>query len=177
MARFYKQIVFALIDPHDVMKRLVRNPNYGGDPVIVPNACSIPLVERDMKPKFFRQLEDHVAKHGFRNPILVYLTPTGYHLQFGGSRLRVAKRLDIKIPAIVVDYTGRQQGETVTKDNWQSFFTDTPKQFEFTDYGIDTHYNLERARRENYDPGGFAWVDDVDDTSFIDEEFPWLNPD
>lgn len=170
-------VKFGLIEPHDVMKRLVRNPNYGGKPCTVPNSCWIPIVERDMKPKFFENLEDHVSKHGFRNPILVYLTPEGWLLQFGGSRLRVAKRLDIKIPAIVVDYVDRFEGPEVNESNWTEFFMDIPPIFEFTDYGIDTHYNLERARRDNYAKEGFNWVLDIDDRSFIDEEFPWVDHD
>lgn len=161
------------IDPQVVVDRLCRNPNYGGKPCIVPGACVIPAVERAMKPKFFEALSKDVAKNGWRNPILLYDTPEGLLLAFGGSRLRVAKQLDKVIPAIVVDYTGAYASfPEVTPDNWQDFFQDVPELFEFTDTGVDTHYSLERNRRQWYDPAGMAWV--PKDNDFMEEEFSWL---
>jgi hypothetical protein len=127
-----------------------------------------------MKPKFYAALEDNVRQDGFRNPILLYQTREGLLLGFGGSRLRVAKKLDILVPAIIVDYTDRfRLDEEVTPDNWEKFFQDIPALFVFTDIGIDTHYSLERNRREWYDPAGMAWV--PEDNDFLDEEFPWLH--
>lgn len=163
------------VDPQHVVQRVIRNPNYGGSPCVVPGTCRIPLRERDIKPKFFVALKANVSKSGFRNPVLLYDTPDGLLLSFGGSRLRVAKELDKKIPAIVVDYTGIYAlFREVTEHNWPSFFTDVPVLFEFTDYGIDTHYSLERNRREFYDKAGIRWTKGLDDTDFLDEEFEWL---
>ena len=164
---------YSTLDPHLITERLCRNPNYGGKPCTVPGSCVIPVIERAMKPKFFEALCKSVALEGFRNPILVYHTPEGTLLSFGGSRLRTAKRLDVGIPAIVVDYVGDfADCEEVTPDNWQDFFRDVPVYFEFTDIGVDTHYSLERARREWYDPAGMEWADP--DAEFIREEFEWL---
>ncbi len=161
------------VDPQVVTHRLIRNPNYGGAPSVVPGACVIPVIERKMKPKFFEALRKNVKLRGFRNPILLYDTPEGLLLSFGGSRLRVAKELDKKIPAIVIDYTGAYAlFEEVTPDNYTSIFTDVPVLFTFTDIGVDTHYSLERNRREYYDPAGMAWVPKGND--FVDEEFPWI---
>ena len=161
------------VNPQVVVNRLCRNPNYGGKPCVVPGACVIPAIERAMKPKFFEALSKDVAQNGWRNPILLYDTPEGLLLAFGGSRLRVAKQLDIPIPAIVVDYTGSYAVFIeVTADNWMSFFRDVPVLFVFTDTGVDTHYSLERNRRQWYDPAGMAWVPTGND--FIEEEFPWL---
>ena len=165
------------VDPELVMQRLIRNPNYGGKGCNVPGTCVIPLIERDIKPKFFEALEANVKRDGFRNPILLYATDQGLLLSFGGSRLRVAKRLGIKIPAIVVWYGDELNcwsTDTVTPDNYHIFFTDVPELFEFTDYGIDTHYSLERNRREFYDPKGMAWTEQADDTTFLSKEFPWI---
>ena len=160
---------------HRVTRRLIRNPNYGGSPSVVPGACIIPVIERKMKPKFFKALREDVRLHGFRNPILLYNTPEGLLLSFGGSRLRVAKELDVRIPAIVVDYAGDYVDcPEITPDNYQEFFRDVPVLFKFTDIGVDTHFSLERARREYYDPAGLAWTSNLDDTTFLDEEFPWL---
>ena len=160
---------------HRVTRRLIRNPNYGGSSSIVPGACIIPLVERKIKPKFFLALRENVRLYGFRNPILLYNTPEGLLLSFGGSRLRVAKELDVRIPAIVVDYAGDYvESPEVTPDNYQGFFRDVPMLFKFTDVGVDTHYSLERARRESYDAAGMEWTKGLDDTTFLDEEFSWL---
>ncbi len=164
------------IDPHRVVDRLIRNPNYGGLPSVVPGACVIPIVERAIKPKFFVALRKSVEENGFRNPILLYNTPEGLLLSFGGSRLRVAKALDKEIPAIIVDYVGTySKSERVLRDHWMPYFQDVPVLFKFTDIGIDTHYNLERNRRKYYDPKGMEWTARLDDAEFLDEEFPWLS--
>lgn len=172
------EIRFAEIDPHQVTHRLIRNPNYGGRGCEVPGACVIPVIERKIKPKFFKELRANVATDGFRNPIVLYrVHEFGLLLSFGGSRLRVAKELDITVPAIVVDYVGDYADcEEVTPDNWPTFFRDVPVHFEFTDNGIDTHYSLERMRREHYDPAGMEWTKDHEgDKEFLAEEFPWLS--
>lgn len=106
--------------------------------------------------------------------MLVWNFPEGLFLTFGGSRVVVAQELGVEaIPAIINDYTGAfGQASLVTADNLESYFTDLPRDYEFTDKGFDYHYNLERARRANHDPAGFAWVED--DPSWIEQEFPWL---
>lgn len=164
------------VDPQQVTHRVIRNPNYGGAPCTVPGTCIIPVIERKIKPKFFEALKKNVKLDGFRNPILLYNTPEGLLLAFGGSRLRVAKELDYPVPAIVVDYIGTYQlFEEVTPDNCREFFHDPPVLFEFTEYGVDTHYSLERNRRDKYDAAGMAWtLDDPGNEEFLTEEFPWL---
>ena len=159
-----------------VTQRLIRNPNYGGSSTVVRGACVIPIKFRDIKPKFFEALKENVKLDGFRNPILLYATPEGLLLSFGGSRLKVARELDKFIPAIVVDYTGGYvRSPEVLPSNFRDYFRDVPIHFEFTDYGIDTHYSLERNRREWYDPAGMAWVQDhTGNKDFLAEEFPWL---
>jgi hypothetical protein len=169
---------FAYVDPHRVTDRVIFNPNYGGKPCTVPGSCIIPFRERKIKPKFFLALRKDVKENGFRNPILLYNTPEGLLLSFGGSRLRVAKELDKEVPAIIVDYRWEDSEfvstEVVTEDNYQMYFRDVPVLFKITDVGVETHYSLERNRREWYDPAGMEWTKDVDDTEFLDEEFPWL---
>ncbi len=168
------------VAPTLVTQRLIRNPNYGGGPCNVPGTCVIPLIERHIKPKFFAALEANVKRDGFRNPVLLYSTNAGLLLSFGGSRLRVAKRLGIEIPAIVVRYHnerpyGTVYTDTVTPDNYHIFFTDVPELFKFTSYGVDTHYSLERNRRKHYDHAGMAWTEQADNTEFLADEFPWLS--
>lgn len=167
----------AAVDPALVTHRLIRNPNYGGKPTPIPGACVILIRERKIKPMFFVELKANVELHGFRNPILLYNCPEhGLLLAFGGSRLRVAKEIDKALPCIIVDYAGDYDGyDLVAPYNWREFFHDVPELFEFTETGVDTHYSLERGRREHYDPAGMAWVDDHPGcTEFLHKEFPWL---
>lgn len=168
---------YAVVDPLRVTQRIIFNPNYGGKGCDVPGTCIVPVVERQMKPLFFEALLKDVDTAGFRNPITLYNTKQGLLLSFGGSRLRVAKQLEKDIPALIVDYTGAFEfDEEVTMDNFEDFFTDVPVYFEWTDYGIDTHYSLERLRRSDYDPAGMAWVVDYQGTTdFLTREFPWLS--
>ena len=167
---------YSHVDPNLVTHRLIRNPDYGGKPCQVPGTCVIPVVERKIKPKFFVALSADVAAHGFRNPIVLYnVEEYGLLLSFGGSRLRVAKELDRPIPAIVVDYTGEFCGyDEVTPSNYEKFFRDPPTLFEFTVDGVDTHYSLERLRRDKYDAAGMEWTKELKDKDFLAEEFSWL---
>ena len=167
---------YAMVDPNQIINRIVFNPNYGGKACTVPGTCIVPITERQMKPEFFVAMTASISQTGYRNPITLYNTPEGLLLSFGGSRLRVAKQLDIDIPAIVVDYTGGfEDEEEVTMDNYVDFYTDVPVYFEWTNYGIETHYSLERMRREHYDPQGMEWTKDLEDTTFLAKEFPWLS--
>jgi hypothetical protein len=174
------RVRYAHVDPFLVIKRMIRNPNYGGDPCTVPGTCIIPVIERKIKPKFFKALRKDVSINGFRNPILLYNTPEGLLLSFGGSRLRVAKDLRMDVPAIIVDYVDLAESEftfnsdPVTPGNYFKFFRDEPVLFKFTDIGVDTHYALERNRRRYYDPAGMAWTEGIEDDDFVAEEFPWL---
>jgi hypothetical protein len=167
---------YAHVPSWKVEKRIIFNPNYGGLGCQVPGTCIIKVVERKIKPKFFEALRASVEAEGFRNPITLYNTQEGLLLSFGGSRLRVAKELRILVPAIIVDYVGTfRHDSVVTADNYEEFYRDPPVYFEWTDTGIETHYSLERLRREYYDPAGMEWTHDYDgDKTFIEEEFPWL---
>lgn len=167
----------ATVDPQTITHRIVFNPQYGGDPVSVPGAVMARLPRAPDKPGFFKALQENIKMDGFRNPIILYNTVEGLLLEFGGSRLRVAQRLDKRIPAIVVDYTGEYLlFEEVGSHNWKTFFRDIPEYFEFHDEGVSTHYSMERNRRNNHDPAGLVWVKDHEgDVSFLKDEFPWIS--
>jgi len=167
-------IRYALVYANRIQNRLVRNSNYSTSHVSLNNWCQVPHKPATRKHKFFAALTENVKRKGFRNPIIVYALPEGLLLSFGGSRLRVAHQLDMMIPCIVVDYTGEFDTYTeVTPSNWQRCFRDVPEYFEFTDDGIDTHYSLERNRRNTYDPKGMAWAEP--DADFIELEFGWID--
>ena len=170
------------VDPQVVNYRIIFNPNYGGPPCQVPGTVIIPInaPRKVDKPLFLKSLKSNVKSDGFRNPIILYSTTNGLLLEFGGSRLRVAKALDKRIPAIIVDYTGDYTlFEEVGPHNWKTFFRDVPEYFEFTDAGVSTHYSIEKNRRNHYDPAGLAWMADHEGgpTFIADmaEEFPWIS--
>jgi hypothetical protein len=160
----------------DVLGRLIRNPNYGGPSAGAHGWTWRPDINKASKPVFAEALTEDIKKNGVRNPILVYcFDDSGLYLVFGGSRWKSAQLAGMEeIPAIINDYTRQVYAdlETVTPENVTSFFTDPPRDYEFGEKGFDYHYNLERARRQNHDPAGFAWYDGT--PPFIAREFPWL---
>jgi len=164
------------VDSQIVRRRIIFNPNYGGDPTEVPGTCTVRCINKGVKPQTRAAITKSVKAEGFRNPILVYATVSGVHLSFGGGRLLAAQQLDVPIPAIVVDYSGDfQLFEEVTPDNWRGFFRDVPEFFEFSDAGVHTHYGLERGRNEWFDPAGIEWAKELDDNEFLIKESPWLS--
>lgn len=166
---------YARIDSARIQRRLVRNAAYCADHVSLNGWCHTPLTPARTKPKFFEAMRESVQREGFRNPIVVYALPEGIMLSFGGSRLRVAHELGLPIPCIVADYTGEFDGAPeVTEDNYASFFVDVPQHFAIDGDGVDTHYSLERNRRNEYDAAGMAWADASPNKQFLEEEFPWI---
>ena len=169
-----KDVRFANIAIGDIRGRLIRNPNYGGPAVGVHGWTWRPEISKHGKKGFLKALKESIIEHGVRNPVLVWSFDEGLFLTFGGSRIRACIQAGIEtIPAIINDHTGDyKESPLVTPENVEGFFTDIPRDWEFTEDGFDYHYNLERARRANHDPSGFAWLDDTPD--WIAKEFPWL---
>ena len=167
-------IRFACIRPSSIMGRLIRNPHYGGPSLALHGWTWRPEISKHGKEGFQQALVDSIAASGVRNPILVWSLPEGTLLTFGGSRVRACIEAGVEsIPAIVNDHTGDfDDSPLVTPENYSEFFTDVPRDVEFTADGFDYHYNLERARRINHDPAGLAWVEG--DPDWITREFPWL---
>jgi hypothetical protein len=123
------------------------------------------------------QLRHSIQAEGVRNPVLVYAFPEGDFLVFGGSRVLACFDVGLySVPAIVNDHCGRyKDAERVTPENWRAFFEDVPKDFEFTEYGADYHYALERNRRHQFDPAGLKWTEaEGVDPAYLREEFSWL---
>jgi hypothetical protein len=161
------------IDPLAIDGRLIRNPNYGG-PSVGPHGWTWRVeISKHGKENFQDALTASIREDGVRNPILLYAFSEGIYLTFGGSRVRAAREAGVPVPAIVNDYAGRfEDCPLVGMDTVESFFTDPPRDYEFGPDGFDYHYNLERARRANHDPSGFAWLGDT--PAWIATEFPWL---
>ena len=168
---------YALVPIDRILGRLIRNPHYGGPGVGPFGWTWRPEISKAAKPGFHEALAESIREEGIRNPVLLYTFSEGdYYLTFGGSRVVAAAKAGyVEVPAIINDYTlVHETADPVTPENVESFFTDPPRDYEFGERGFDYHYNLERARRANHDPAGFAWVDG--DPAWINKEFPWLVP-
>lgn len=166
---------YSFIQCESILGRLIRNPHYGGPSVSLNGWRYKTSISNHTKPGFQAALESSIRSEGVRNPILVWTLPEGTFLVFGGSRLRAAREAGLdKIPALINDYTGKYKlAPRVTPKNIKNYFKDPPREFDWTDDGVDYHYNLERARRHEHDTAGFAWLEG-ETPSFIAEEFPWL---
>lgn len=171
----FRGVYYGLVPIDRITGRLIRNPNYGGPSVALNGWRWRPEISTHTKPGFQKYLNESVRRSGVRNPILVWSLPEGIFLTFGGSRVKAAQSAGlVSIPAIINDYTGEfAGGARVREDNLHTFFKDPPRDYEFGPDGFDYHYNLERARRENHDPAGFAWLEG-EEPEFLNKEFPWL---
>jgi hypothetical protein len=170
------RVVYAVIDPNDLRGRVIRCANYNTNTLSVYNWCWAPDLSRARKPKFMEALRESINAEGVRNPIIAYSISGELYLSFGGSRALAARELGVlQLPAIINVYDDRfSDGAIVTPDNIGEFYTDLPSNFEFSPYGFEQHYGLERNRRKTFDPAGTAWTANLDDTSFLEEEFEWL---
>jgi hypothetical protein len=169
-------IRFALICPRRIRGRLIRNASYGGPSVALNGWHWHEAVSKSAKPGFHSALREDIRTNGVRNPVLVWSLPEGIFLTFGGSRVvaAIAAGLDT-IPAIINDYTGEfAEEQLVTRDNYSSFFRDTPRTFDFGPDGADYHYHLERARRHEHDDAGLAWLEGTS-PDWLSKEFPWIS--
>lgn len=61
---------------------------------------------REAQFQFYTRLEESVRREGFRNPICMYEKPGERTFPYGGSRVYMAHKLQIPVPAIVTDWAG-----------------------------------------------------------------------
>ena len=164
---------YAEVELAEIKGRIIRNPAYSNDKVSIYGWCWTPELSQARKPQFRAAMAESLRSEGYRNPVILFSCSEGLFLSFGGSRVSVGLSAGLaRIPAIINDYNGAfGDAPEVTDDNWDSFFTDVPEYHEFTDTGFETHYSLERNRRDHYDPAGMAWADGEE---FIKHEFPWI---
>ena len=167
------QIRYGQIEVANILGKLIRNPGYGGPGVGYKGWVYTPIISCHSKPEFQEALRDSISKEGVRNPIIVYAFNSGDYLGFGGSRLRALREVGLThAPAIINDHCGRYKDFIeVTSEGWQALFTDVPRYFEISADGVDTHYSLEKNRRNEYDSAGMAWRngEPLDEFSWITE--------
>lgn len=167
------EVRYAQVPVEGIKGRIIRNPNYGGPTLSIYGWTWRPDISTHRKPMFQEALLESIRREGVRNPVVIYATVEGDFLSFGGSRLRAVREAGLEsIPALVNDYVERYaECPLVTSETVESFFTDIPEYIEFTPTGVETHYSLERNRRNTYDPAGMAWAAGQE---FIKHEFSWI---
>lgn len=168
------QVRYGQVSVAGILGKLIRNPEYGGKRVGHKGWVYTPMISCHDKPEFQEALRDSISKEGIRNPIIVYAFDSGDYLGFGGSRLRAAREVGLThAPAIINDHCGRYEDfPEVTAEGWEGLFTDVPRYFEFGTEGVDTHYSLEKNRRNDFDDAGLIWCGEAD---FLTREFSWIN--
>lgn len=89
--------------------------------------------KNEQQYQFYTRLEASIKAEGFRNPIMVYEKHGERTFPYGGSRVYMAHKLQIPVPAIVTDWTGAfaHWEEIKTVDQALSKFTDLPTVLEF----------------------------------------------
>ena len=132
------QIRYAQVD-----SRLIENS-------IVPNKVRIEKL--NAVNGFFIKLEQSIMKEGIRNPVV--LTSQGGKItnRYGGSRVLIAQKYNLIIPAIIADFDGRfAHGELLTSiAQIEEKFKDKPRKILLKHYGINVsgceHYHLNEPK-------------------------------
>ena len=111
---------------------LVSNPQYGrkigefgSRPVKPPQDKIVRLNDEN---GFYRKLEESILREGFRNPIFCNAKYGETFCRYGTSRLWVAQKNNLEIPAIIADYEDRWTDleELFTEDDIRNKYTDQP---------------------------------------------------
>lgn len=119
------KVVYAIIDPF-----LINNK-------IKPNKTHIEKEENIRQ--FYSKLEKSILTYGFKNPINVWSLPEGIETRYGGSRLYIAQKHNLKIPCIISDHCNRFPNEEILYNIDQIYekFFDLPKAIYFSNKGIN----------------------------------------
>lgn len=83
--------------------------------------------------QFYTRLEESVLREGFRNPVMCYEKHGERTFPYGGSRVYMAVKLCLSVPALITDWTGAfKHFELITTlDQALDKFTDKPTVLEF----------------------------------------------
>jgi hypothetical protein len=90
---------------------------------------------------WFERLEASVLKDGIKNPICITAKGGELNIRYGGSRLMMAQRHSIRLPAIVADYDDHFPDAECAGDDPTAFvrskYQDQPKKIFFKPHGIN----------------------------------------
>ena len=118
---------------------LVKNPNYGkniggfGSRPVKPLKFLYDKLERECK--FYTKLEESILKEGIRNPLFCNAIQEGTFCRVGTSRLWIAKKHNLDVKVIIVDYVGKYEDTDmeilITEDDVREKFQDQPDVVDF----------------------------------------------
>lgn len=98
---------------------------------------------------FFIKLEKSILREGFRNPIVIAAKKDSIKCIYGGSRLMLAQKHNLKIPCIISDYDNVFPNAKILRDvnEARTYFLDNPQKILMKPNGIRVsvlkHYHLE----------------------------------
>jgi len=115
---------------------IVYNPKYGtpigpyGSRPVEP-----PTEKKKRLRDFYESLEASVLMEGFRNPIFCNSIEKGTFCRYGTSRLWIAKKHKLDIPAVIADFDGRWEHLEKLENEEQVLekFSETPQILEIHD--------------------------------------------
>lgn len=130
----------------------------------IENFCSPDYIFKDLgknyfeilnnETNFYNDLEKSILREGFRNPILInypkprifkkYSSDKFYFCEIlGGSRLFIAQKYNMKIPAIISDFSDKEKDLELldTEEKIKNKFKDKPEKIYFTEYGLKIEKN------------------------------------
>lgn len=115
------------------------------DANIIPNVQEPPqdrIDSMNSENNWFEKLEESIVNHGLRNPICLTAKDGILDIRYGGSRLMISQKHNLKVHAIVADFDDRfPDAETADPNDPVTFvrskFVDQPKKVIFKPHGIN----------------------------------------
>ncbi len=120
---------------------------------IEPNRVRVEKL--NMVNGFFIKLEKSMLEEGIRNPVILTAQQGKLINRYGGSRVMIAQKHNLIVPAIVADFENRfPDGEILIGEKQiREKFTDKPRKILIKHYGINVsgcdHYHLRDDRKKN----------------------------
>jgi hypothetical protein len=98
--------------------------------------------EMSRRAEWFARLEASILREGFRNPVVLSAHQTATELaltpRYGGSRIWVAQRHGLRLPAIVADFDGCfPESPRIAPNVLPALFRDPPRKIILKDHGIN----------------------------------------
>lgn len=131
---------YGILPASDFSRRvLVGNPAYGigigkyGSRPVKPEKHWYEKLEAENG--FYTKLERSILEEGFRNPIFGKSIKEGTFCVYGSSRLWIAQKHQLLVPAVIADYTGRWDHLEELKDEEEirAKFKDQPEELTLDD--------------------------------------------
>ncbi len=106
------------------------------------------IEEMNQENGFFIKLEKSILIEGFRNPIVIAAKKDSIKCIYGGSRLMLAQKHNLKVPCIISDYDNIFPDAKILRDinEARKYFLDKPQKILMKPNGVRVsvliHYHL-----------------------------------